>query len=176
MAGAGFIPGSRCPAMLLGGLLFLLAPSPGSAVPVPGLPPLRAFLEDVDVGTGGLAFEPMEGRWERVEIREVDAVAEPGGLLAAWSWWFREDGWRGRAEERAEEWLGLGELDLGPRRMRATKDLGSRLRLTTFTGYQSSSQRMLRAEYDLAPGLVVRSEARERGESRLVIDREQRFR
>ncbi|MCA9756525.1 MAG: hypothetical protein KDA27_12040 [Candidatus Eisenbacteria bacterium] len=157
-------------------LPFLSAAHCTASVLVPGLPLLEPMLEEGWVYDDGLRFEPRSGRWEALDVEPVVPVSGPSFWFDDWRWMVARDGLRGSAEDRAEEWFGLGELRLGSSRIRASKRVGDRLQISSFTGYRSSSQRMIRVEYEIVGGLVVRSEARERGESRIVLDREQTFR
>ena len=144
--------------------------------PLPALPPLEQFVDEAWRRSDFISFESVSQRWERVEVDAVQPVSGRFDLFEKWSWWVAEDGFRDRAEDRAGGWLRLGELDIGDRRIRASKELGGRIRISSFTGYQASSQRMVRVDYGLRPKLVLRSEARERGESRIVVEREWIFR
>ncbi|MEZ4651227.1 MAG: hypothetical protein R3E97_21040 [Candidatus Eisenbacteria bacterium] len=150
--------------------------SSDASVLAPGLPPLEPLFEEGWVYDDGLFFEAKSGRWEAIEVTPVVPVAGPSFWFDDWRWVVAQDGLRESAESRAEDWFGLGELTLGSSRIRASKQVGERLQISSFTGYRSSSQRMIRVEYRLVRGVVIRSEARERGESRIVLDREQTFR
>lgn len=146
------------------------------AGPLPAFPPVNRLLQGAWPRDDGIDFEPLRGRWERVEVDAAEPASERRERLDAFTWWLEEDGFRDRAGSRAADWLRLGQLELGDRRIRASKEVGERLRFTSFTGYQASSQRMIRVDYQLRHRLVLRSEARERGESRIVLEREQSFR
>ena len=54
-------------------------------------------------------------------------------------------------------------------RLTMQKEIGDRIHFQTFTGYQASSQREVRIEYDLGWTLSLRSEAKERGESAVSL-------
>ena len=158
----------------LAGLLCLLPlflPS-GAAARVPilllSLPWEEAPLGKTPAGPAEGA-PPESGEWvvfQPVPLAEVDPRS---GMEAELRWLISDEGPLRSAESRAESWLGLDELEFGSSRLTMQKEIGDRIHFQTFTGYQASSQREVRIEYDLGWTLSLRSEAKERGESAVSL-------
>jgi len=158
-------------AKALFGLLLLLLPS-ATAARVPALllslPWEEAALAKSPAGPADGA-PPESGEWMVFQPTTMAEVDSRSGLEAELRWLISDQGPLRSAEERAESWLGLDELAVGSSRLTMQKEIGDRIHFWTFTGYQASSQREVRIEYDLGWTLSLRSEAKERGESAVSL-------
>ncbi len=162
----------------LAGLLGTLLTPPLAHARVPllllSLPWEQAPLSATPVGAAD-GVPPESGEWvvfQPVPLAEVDGQA---GIGAELRWLISDEGPLRAAESRAESWLGLDDLDVGSSRLTMQKEVGDRIHVKTFTGYQASSQREVRIEYELGWTLSLRSEARERGESAVSLRSDLRF-
>lgn len=148
----------------------IMLPSAAGALPfaLPPLPWEHAPLGRTPAGEAD-GIPPETGDWivfHPVPLPEVDTQSP---LEAELRWLISDEGPLRAAEERAESWLGLDELEFGSTRLTMQKELGGRIHVQTFTGYRASSQREVRIEYDLGYTFSLRSEARERGESAVSL-------
>jgi hypothetical protein len=152
----------------LAAILFL--PTAAGALPfaLPSLPWEHALLGRTPAGeTDGIP--PDTGEWIVFHPLPLPEVDTRSPLEAELRWLISDEGPLRAAEDRAESWLGLDELEFGSTRLTMQKELGGRIHVQTFTGYRASSQREVRIEYDLGYTLSLRSEARERGESAVSL-------
>ncbi|MCA9728688.1 MAG: hypothetical protein R3E12_18815 [Candidatus Eisenbacteria bacterium] len=158
----------------LGGLLalpFMLGATPARAMmPLLSIPGgwVEAPLTQQPAGVRD-GVPPASGEWIELQPVGPGKGNEDNGFASEVRWLLSDEGPIRAAETRAGEWLGVDELEFGSSRLSVEKEVGDRIRVTTFTGYQASSQREVRVEYHLGRIFYLRSEARERGESAVSL-------
>ena len=115
-----------------------------------------------------------ETGWQTpAEIR----LAPAASALTAWdilTGSFSFDRLVGRAERKAEEWLGVDKVEVRRDQVLVEKEYGE-LTVRTYGGFGPSAENGVLATYPLAYSWVLRSETRERGESSLELRREIHF-
>jgi hypothetical protein len=147
-----------------------------SSVSSGGVPagPARAPSSLLGFG-GGADSGPTETGWYSLDPEPLLPPSAKQGPFGELLWLVSNEGPFRSAERKAGDWLGLDELEVGVEELRLRGVYGKRLTLTSFTGYELSSQREVRVDYSLGAGLLLRSETRERGESALRFLKQVRF-